>query len=143
MRTARVRVLLLGVMIGAFGLVGSAAAQMQDRLTDKLAPMTTGVQIVPKFVLGIEGTIGPRGVLIEKVMTGTVAEQLGLLPGAWVVQVNGSPIDSCDAWAVAVNENDGKALLLIRSGETGALLQIETTLPKADSLMPVRPRPRP
>jgi S1-C subfamily serine protease len=143
MRTARVRALLLGVMIGAFGLVGSAAAQMQDRLTDKLAPMPTGVHIVPKFVLGIEGTIRPQGVLIETVMSGTVAEQLGLRPGAWVMQVNGSPIASYDAWAVAVNDNDGKVLLLIRSGEAGALLLVETTLPTAEPPMPVRARPRP
>lgn len=136
--------IVIGVVIGA----SAPAARAADKPADRLTPAPSKVGIVPKYVLGIHGTITPEGVLITKVVTGTVADQFGLKPGDWILAVNRVTVNDSDAGALAINDSEGEALLLVRSGETGALMQLEAKLPKAvlpltEPPMPVKPRPRP
>jgi hypothetical protein len=121
--------LALGVLLGLVGFAGPAQAQMFDRI--KPAPPAVEPTVVPRYVLGIHGTVTPDGLVIERVMTGTVADHFGLMPGDVIGLVNGLVITTPEMWAVVVNEVGGKVLLLVRQGSAGALMQMEAELPPA------------
>jgi S1-C subfamily serine protease len=126
--------LSLGVLFGSVGLAGPASAQMLDKI--RAAP-SAELTVTAGYVLGIHGTVTPAGLVVERVLTGTVAERFGLMPGDVIVQVNGLPISRPEVWAAVVDEAGGKVLLLVRQGSAGALMQWEAALPPAVS--PAKP----
>jgi S1-C subfamily serine protease len=128
--------LSLGVLFGSVGFAGTAPAQMFDKI--RAAPPAAEPAVTSGYVLGIHGTVTPAGLVVERVLTGTVADRFGLMPGDVIVQVNGLVISQPEAWATAVHEAGGKVLLLVRQGGAGALMQLEAELPPA--VVPVNPR---
>src|SRR5262245_33100059 len=127
--------LALGVVLGLVGFPGAAPAQMVDRI--KPAPPAVEPVVSAGYVLGIHGTATPGGLVVERVLTGTVAERFGLMPGDVIAQVNGQVITDPEVWVAAVNGSGGDVLLLVRQGSAGALMQMEAALPPA--LRPVDP----
>jgi S1-C subfamily serine protease len=137
MRTRDFHKLALGVLFGLVGFSGAASGQMADKI--RAAPPAAEPAVVARYVLGIEGLITPAGLVVEQVMSGTIAERFGLMPGDVIVQVNGVMIIHPDVWTTAINEAGGKVLLLVRQGSAGALMQLEAELPPA--LWPMNPLP--
>ena len=107
----------IGVGIGRLEVEGAAAQQAQER-AGELGLVVQGM--TPELAKKLGARPGD-GVVVTKVMSGSVAAMAGIEPGSVILQVNKRQVSSAEEFARLVNAsgNDRRVLLLVsRRGTT-------------------------
>jgi serine protease Do len=107
----------IGVSIGRLEEVGAIAQQAHERTTE-LGLVVQGM--TPELAKKLRTRPG-EGVVVTKVMSGSVAAMAGIEPGSVILQVNKQPVSSAGEFAKLVNASgdDRHVLLLVsRRGTT-------------------------
>src|SRR5262249_13336613 len=94
-----------------------------------------------KYRVGMLGNFTPDGLLIQKVIDGTPAEQAGLQRGDLILKVDGRLITSQADFTSVINTSGRQVVLVIKKGTSGRLGRVGLDLVGPSTMGAPAPRP--
>ena len=131
----------IGNGIGGSLRGGSGIQQMRGFQLDRRMRPAMRTDVLGVFIVDADGKAGPdrAGLLIQGVMPGSLASELGLQPGQTLVEINGVELRSRDDISAALRTRDPAGALEVKVRGKQGDVQTKSWTPSSDPRGQARP----